>query len=204
MKKLFFTFFATLLPMLANAYDAMVGGIYYNLNTSDNTASVTYKYAVEHDGFEYYSDYSGNLKIPSSFTYSSVTYTVTSIGEYAFCRSNNLTSVEIPNSVTSIKRGAFRYCSSLTTLTIPNSVTYVYEWCLDDTPWYNNQPDGLVYVGKVAYKFKGTMPDNTAITIKDGTVGITDYAFENCSGLSSVVIPDGITYIGYYAFSGCI
>ena len=32
---------------------------------------------------------------------------------------------------------------------------------------------------------------------------IGDYAFYNCSGLTSLNLPASITYIGYYAFSGC-
>ena len=42
MKKLFFFFLMMLLPMVASAYDAFVDGIYYNLNQTDKTASVTF------------------------------------------------------------------------------------------------------------------------------------------------------------------
>lgn len=31
--------------------------------------------------------------------------------------------------------------------------------------WFDNQPDGLVYAGLVAYKYNGTMPENTHLTI---------------------------------------
>ena len=41
-------------------------------------------------------------------------------------------------------------CSSLTSVTIPNSVTTIGNSAFEGTVWYNNQPDGLVYAGKVA------------------------------------------------------
>ena len=50
---------------------------------------------------------------------------VTSIGNNAFLRCTNLTSVTIPNSVTSIGAGAFAVCTSLEDIVIPNSVTSI-------------------------------------------------------------------------------
>ena len=151
---------------------------------------------------------------------------VTSIGEDAFRGCNKLTSITIPDSVTSIGAGAFAGCTELTSVTIGNSVTnigdYAFSRCTGlknvtipdsvtsigdsafyNTAWYKNQPNGLVYAGKVAYKYKGTMPSNTSIVLREGTLGITDYAFYGCTGLTSVTIPDSVTSIGYKAFYGC-
>ena len=71
------------------------------------------------------------------------------------------------------------------------------------TAWYNNQPDGLLYAGMIAYKYKGTMATGTKITLEEGTLGIGESAFEGCSGLTSITIPNSVTSIGYSAFSGC-
>ena len=139
----------------------------------------------------------------SALTYVIIPNSVTSIGESAFSDCSGLSSVTIPNSVTSIENHAFYFCSGLTSVTIPNSVTSIGYETFYNTAWYNNQPDGLVYAGKVAYAYKGIMPANTIITLKEGTLGIADYAFSGCSGLTSVEIPNSVTSIGEYAFSSC-
>ena len=109
----------------------------------------------------------------------------------------------IPDGVTSISASAFRNCSWLTSITIPDSVTCIDDSAFSNTGWYNNQPDGMVYAGKVAYKYKGTMPANTSITIKDGTLGIGGFAFSNCKELTNVTIPNSLKSICNGAFNNC-
>ena len=139
----------------------------------------------------------------SSLTSITIPNSVTSIGDYAFYGCSSLTSITIPNSVTSIGDSAFYGCSSLTSIIIPNSVTSIGDDAFAETPWYNNISDGVIYLGKVLYKYKGTMPANTSITIEDGTVSISSYAFDGCSSLTSVTIPNSVTSIGSHAFNGC-
>jgi len=133
----------------------------------------------------------------------SIPGSVKSIGLSAFGYCSNLTSVIIPDGVTSIGSQAFNNCSKLSSVTIPASVISVGGSAFNNTPWYNNLPAGVVYIGKVLYAYKGTMPANTIITVTDGTVSINASAFSNCTGLISVNIPASVTNIGNSAFSNC-
>lgn len=193
MKQAIFTFLFVFLPILASADTVEIDGIYYNLNEKSKTAEVTWGNNL----------YSGDTIIPETISYDGVVYDVTSIGYYAFGGDKDLISVVIPNSVTSIGNSAFSGCEGLITIDIPNSVTSIGHEAFDGSAWYNNQPDGLVYGGKVLYKYKGEMPENTNVSLKDGTIGISDFAFLQCKGLISIDIPSSVKYIGIEAFGGC-
>ena len=126
-----------------------------------------------------------------------------SVGYSPFYNKTELTSVTIGNSVTSIPKNVFRGCSGLTNITIPNSVTSIGDYAFHYTAWYENQPDGVVYIGKVLYGYVGTMPKNTSIVVNDGILRIGASAFEGCTGLTSVTIPNSVKSIGSYAFYKC-
>ena len=137
----------------------------------------------------------------TNLTHVTIPDSVTSIGQAAFYNCSGLTSVTIPDGVTSIGQDAFRNCSGLTSVTIPDSVINIGSSAFDGVPFYENQPDGLVVFGKVAYKLKGNCPES--MTIPDGVTSIGARAFYNCSGLTNVTIPDGVTNIGASAFYNC-
>ena len=136
----------------------LVDGIYYNLKDWNKTATVT-------NG----KDYSGNVVIPSTISVNGVKYTVTSIGDYAFFSTNELTSIEIPNSVTSIGDYAFSYSVELKSIEIPNSVTSIGSGVFSD-----------------CY-------DLTSIEIPNSVTSIGRFTFYGCSSLTSIEITNSVT-----------
>ena len=144
-----------------------------------------------------------------TFTVNGFTYDVANRQATITAYNNNSVSeITIPNKlggylVTAIGDSVFKNFNNLTTVTIPNSVITIGAECFENTPWYNNQTDGLVYAGRTAYKFKGSMSSNTVIALKDNTVSVSPYAFQNCANLKQVVFNDGIEVIGDYAFDNC-
>ena len=69
--------------MLSFAHDFEYGGIYYNItsSTAPYTVAVTYQGTAYN---EYMDEYTGSVTIPEKVTYNGKTYSVTSIGDYAF------------------------------------------------------------------------------------------------------------------------
>ena len=143
----------------------------------------------------------GNITIPATITVGENTYTVTSIGDYAFA-SCYITSVEIPDSVTSIGNGAFLMCSGLTSIDIPDSVTSIggnaFESCTSLTSV--TIPGSVTSIGNYAFSY---CTDLTSVDIPDGVTSIGNRAFSECYNLTSVTIPGSVTSIGDYAFEIC-
>ena len=121
---------------------------------------------------------------------------VTSIRGGAFENCAGLTGITIPSGVTSIGIDAFRNCTALEKVTVPDTVTSIGDKAFENTKWLNDKPDGLVYAGKVAYKYKGSMPERMEIVLKNGTTGIAGYAFDYCSYMTGITIPGSVKCIG--------
>ena len=128
-------------------------------------------------------------------------YSVTRIGPKAFYDCTFLTSVIIPNSVTSIGEYAFYGCTKLSDFSFGNQISLIDYRALHNTGWYNSHPDGLVYVGGILYTCKNVCPES--VTINDGTIAISDYAFAGCTDLKNISIPSSVEKISYNAFRGC-
>ena len=173
------------------AYDFEVNGIYYYKNSDGKTVYVTYKESN-------YNSYSGSVVIPSTVTYSGTTYSVTSIGGYAFANCSGLTSVTIGNSVTEIDANAFKGCSGLTKVEISD----IAAWCKISFVANN----GYVYSHPLTYADHLFLngKEVTKLIIPNSVTSISNYAFFGFRALTSVAIPNSVTSISDGAFKNCI
>lgn len=145
----------------------------------------------------------GELTIPSEVSYEGKGYPVIAIKSQAFKGCGALSSITIPSSVTAIEHEAFYGCSNLNTINNGVNVEMVHPNAFCETPWFNNQPDGIVYFGKTACACKGDLLKAADLVIREGTLSITRNTFQSRKGLSSITIPEGITNIDESTFSDC-
>lgn len=168
-----------------------------------------------------------NTKIPKG---------VTSIGDSAFSGCTGLTSIEIPNSVTSIGEWAFSGCKSLISIEIPHSVTSIGEWAFRGCAVLPsvNIPSSVISIGDNAFSscsglnsimveignhFYDSRNNCNAIIrtfsnmliagckntkIPNSVTRIGEWAFSGCSCLTSIEIPNSVTSIGDGVFADCM
>lgn len=82
----------------------------------------------------------------------------------------------------------------------PNSLIKVDGTELHKTDWFNNHPEGLVYVGHVVCGYNGDFVNAKDIELPNTTKGISSFAFMHTSRLRSISMKDGVEYIGESAF----
>ena len=192
MKTKLFTFFLALVASVGTMFaePVQIGGLYYDLNVTNQTAEVARN-----------SSASGEIIIPSSVTYDEITYSVTSIGYGAFTDCSGLTSVTIGNSVTSIGTWAFRDCTDLTSVTIGNSVTSIGYSAFYECRGLTSVtiPNSVTSIADYAFWGCGL----TSVTIPNSVTSIGNGVFTSCGDLISVTIGTGVTRIGDYTFVSC-
>ncbi len=192
--------------IIPNSVTSIGSSAFYNCS---GLTSVTIPNSVTSIGYNAFHGCSGLTSV-------TIGNSVTSIGSGAFSGCSSLTSVTIPNSVTSIGKFAFNGCSGLTSVTIPNSVTSIGEFAFQGCSGLTS-----VHISDVAawckISFNGTLSNPLIyahhlfinneeikdLIIPNSVTSIGDYAFDGCSGLTSVTIPNNVTSIRYYVFNGC-
>jgi hypothetical protein len=115
----------------------------------------------------------------------------------------DIEKVVIEEGVTNIGSGAFYDCTKLSSVSAPSTIEYIGEEAFTSTIWIDNLPNGITYVGKVAYQRRGSDEQFVNVEFKEGTVSIQENLFYICDNLETVVIPASVKNIGAYAFQAC-
>ena len=128
---------------------------------------------------------------------------ITKIANSAFLDCN-ITEIRLPTSLEKINADALSM-TDIEEIIIPENsklcAFYVTNY-FRKLPWYKNQPNGPVYLGNMLLEYKGTMPVNTTVTVKNGTYAINENAFYNQKNMVEIIVPDSVERIGYNAFYG--
>ena len=132
----------------------------------------------------------------------SIPKNVTSIGESAFSRCTNLTSIIIPNNVTSIGSSAFMGCTSMTNVTIPNSVTTIDQNAFMECTSMTNVtiPNSVT---SISYGMFSHCTSLRNVTIPNSVTSIDAEAFMACTSMTNITIPNSVTSIGAETFRYC-
>ncbi|MCR5849513.1 MAG: leucine-rich repeat domain-containing protein [Bacteroidaceae bacterium] len=178
MKHAYLTLFIAVLSLVTGtkvlAYDCEVNGIYY-YRISATELEVANKVFSDQNR----TAYSGAVTIPSTVTYNGKTFTVVSIGDYAFRDCSALTSVTIPNTVRDIKSFAFYNCTQISNINLPSSI---------------------VSIGPGAFEGCSAISE---MMVPAGVPAIEPETFYGCSAMKTVVLPSSISSVGAEAFARC-
>ena len=140
----------------------------------------------------------GHVTIPAEVN----GYTVTALDGYAFKNCRNITGVTMPESLWLINSYAFKGCNSLADIQFSPNLTSMGLEIFEETAWFANQPDGIVYINdSLLYVYKGEMPADTHIDVKEGCTYIGYSSFVGQSNLTSITLPETVKTIEGFAFS---
>lgn len=221
-----FLWLSTLCLSVVHA-STLIDGLYYDLDTSNRTATVTY----ETTGINNYASLPADVVIPESVTYKGITYSVTEIGNEAFANCKMLESISVPSTVVQIGKescSAFRGCTSLKRVRFEDGTQKLVLGASYNTDYKSNYGSGLflscpleeVYIGRnisyennyytfekypqyYGYSAFYNQPKLAKVTISSTVTEIPICLFKGCSVLSNVFIHGRLTKIPAYSFDGC-
>lgn len=128
------------------------------------------------------------------------------LGERSFSGCSNIEELDLSNSkLTSIPEGAFAYCKNLKTIKLPSTITSI-----GDEAFYNCQSlTNIEGLDKCNLKSIGSAAFSNCKALKNldfsqsTFTNVPSKAFNGCSALAKITLPNTLTTIGGYAFYAC-
>ena len=134
------------------------------------------------------------------------------VGARAFNGCESLETVVFPDSVTYIGDACFDACTNLKSVTLPSSLTYLPNGLFIDCPALESiegeAAEGYKIINGALYNPEGTVlvaypaAKTGSFTVPSGTLEIAYAAFFKTQ-LSNIILPEGITQLGPFAFFQC-
>lgn len=115
---------AILLALPATAVVTEIGGLWYDLDESRHTATVSNPDSLRQQGLSVYKD-AVSLTIPEAVKHKGKKYKVVAVGDSAFAGCKRLVTIVMPERLTAIGASAFKHCTSLRVVDVPSSVKIV-------------------------------------------------------------------------------
>ena len=221
------------MALCANAESVQIDGLYYELNTSARTATVTYESTTTSN----YSSLPVNVVIPQTVTYNNVSFTVTAVSDQAFANCKALESISVPGSVTQVGTTMesqdgdylpFYNCTALKSVRFEDGASTLYlgasyytsssyskglfyfcpleEVYLGRNIAYNNYTSRYPFSSDpnyYGYSAFYNQPKLAKVTIGENVTKIPIHAFRHCTALSTVSFGNSLTSIPKYAFYNC-
>lgn len=120
---------------------------------------------------------------------------LTSIGNWAFARCVNLSSITFPENINSIGKYAFYYCSSLKLSSLPDSITNIGNWTFsncESLTFTELSLPNLTEIGSQVFQYCTGLTD---IKVSKFIIENAIKGFSNCTSLTSVNIPESVANI---------
>lgn len=206
---LLFFFMLAFSRLLGANVSAKIGDFIYNLDTSSKTAEITYK-TLDASNYP-----NSSITVPSSVAYQGETYTVTSVGLYAFRNCTNLTELNLPNTITYIDRYILDDCRKIKTINLEVNPNLVFEGSLftSDTEisnlylnidnisnWCSVKLNLLTFYDITNFYIQLNGKDIDVLKIPEGVKNINACVFTYVKNITRIILPSSLESIGEYCF----
>ena len=181
---------------------------YENIELDENKTVYAYYEQDEVVAIEYIID--GNGKITGVNNIDGITEliipnqvngtTVKSLQNYLFKNNKTLQHIELPDTILDVGLGTFQNCSNLNFVKLPANITVLYEYTFKNCTALKSitLPNTLIEIRSDCFRNSGL----ESIDFPDSLTDIWLYTFAFCENLSTVNL-NKVEYIGDMAFQNC-